>query len=252
MKQITSFSLKGFIYTLLLLFSFQAQAQEETPTPTLPDFNAVTKDGINILSFINPYENGVKLITVQRSADSNYNFATIGTVPKTGKGAAAFVDPHPMVGKNWYRIVLEFGSGIDFKSNLKSLYLDSATIAKQKLIPTSSEELQKVINQNTATESPKQIVNAVEKQAQAVTYPKSRYVYTNPFSGNINIELPDALNTNYSIEFYDPSRKKVLTIPRVNEKVIILDKRNFNQLGLYQFTIFKEHKEFEKGYVTIF
>lgn len=251
MKQIQSVSLKGFVYALLLLFSINAQAQQETPTPTLPDFNAVTKDGINILSFINPYENGVKLITVQRSADSNYNFTTIGTVPKTAKGAAAFVDPHPMVGKNWYRIVLEFSSGIDFKSNLKSLYLDSATIAKQKLIPTSSEELQKVINQSTS-ESTKQIVNTVEKQAQAVTYPKSRYVYTNPFSGNINIELPDALSTNYSIEFYDAAQKKVLTIPRVNEKMIILDKRNFNQLGLYQFTIFKERKEFEKGYITIF
>lgn len=249
MKRLRSTGLLGLLCTLLFL-STSAQAQDNAPTPVLPDFNAISKDGINILSFINPYENGVKLITVQRSADSNYNFTTIGTVPKTGKGAAAFVDPHPMVGKNWYRIVVEFASGIDFKSNLKYLSVDSAAIAKQKLIPTSSEELQKKINQ--ATETPGQIVSTVEKQAQTLSYPKSKYVYTNPFSGNINIELPDALSSNYSIEFYDAAKKKVLTIPRVNEKIIILDKRNFNQLGLYQFTIFKERQEFEKGYITIF
>lgn len=234
---------------LFLLVSTSAFAQNDGPPPTLPDFSAVTKDGINILSFTNPYESGVKIITVQRSADSNYNFTTIGTVPKITKGAAVYVDPHPLVGKNWYRIVLEFTSGIDFKSNLGMLEVDSAAIAKQKVIP-SSEELQKIVNKEG--ESSKQIIKTVEKQAEAVSYPKSRYVFTNPFSGNINIELPDALSTNYSIEFFDASKKKVLTIPRVNEKVIILDKRNFNQLGLYQFTVYKNRQEFEKGYITIF
>ncbi|RQO29750.1 hypothetical protein DBR32_14285 [Taibaiella sp. KBW10] len=239
------------ILSLVFLFvaSTNVWAQDDAPPPTLPEFNAITKDGINILSFTNPYESGVKLIAVQRSADSNYNFTTIGTVPKITKGSAVYVDPHPMVGKNWYRIVLVFSSGIDFKSNLGVLDVDSSAIARQKLMP-SSEELQKIVNQGN--ESSKQIIKTVEKQAEAVSYPKSRYVFTNPFSGNINIELPDALSARYTIDFFDASKKKVLNIPRVNEKIIILDKRNFNQLGVYQFTIYKDQKEFEKGYITIF
>ena len=217
--------------------------------PTLPEVLAITKEGINILSWNNPYEKGVKTIAVQRSADSNYNFATIGVPSKIAGGIASFVDPHPLAGKNWYRLIVTFESGIDFNSNLVLLKVDSADIARQKTLP-STAEVQKAVNQNE--EHPKDVVNEVIKEVATASLPKSRYVYTNPFSGNINIEFPDALVNSYQIDFFDVNRKKVLTIPRVNDKVVILDKRNFNALGIYQFTILKNKKEFERGYVTIY
>lgn len=228
------------------MFSGKAISQE---VPTLPDLLAITKDGINILSWNNPYDKGVKTIAVQRSADSNYNFVTIGVASKTTGGVANFVDPHPMAGKNWYRLIITFESGIDFNSTLKSISVDSADIAKQKLLPPTAE-VQNAINQNA--ESPKEVVKEVLEEVATVAIPKSRYVYTNPYSGNINIEFTDALVNSYQIDFFDVNRKKVLSIPRVNDKVVILDKRNFNTLGVYQFTIYKNKREFERGYVTIY
>ncbi|OJV54288.1 MAG: hypothetical protein BGO31_13145 [Bacteroidetes bacterium 43-16] len=231
------------------MISFFAQAQQEMSTPPLPDFNLVTKDGFNIITFYNAYESGVKVITVQRSADSNVNFTTIGTVASTKKGNAVFVDTRPMVGKNWYQVTMEFNSGVDFKSNLRSIMVDSAMIAQQKPL-ISTEDLQKAANK--ALEESKPIEKVVESQAKELSFPKSRYVFSNPFTGNINIELNDAITTSYKLEFFDSNKKKVLSIPRINEKVVILDKRNFNQLGLYSFKLYKNGTIFEEGFISIY
>ncbi len=231
------------------MISFFARAQETMMAPPLPDFNVVTKDGFNIITFYNSYENGVKVITVQRSSDSNVNFTTIGTVASTKKGNAVFVDTRPMVGKNWYQVTMEFNSGVDFKSNLRSIIVDSAMIAQQKPL-VSTEDLQKAANKALAESKP--IEKVVESQAKELSFPKSRYVFSNPFTGDINIELNDALNTSYKLEFFDSNKKKILSIPRINEKVVILDKRNFNQMGLYSFKLYKNGTIFEEGFVSIY
>lgn len=231
------------------IISFFARAQEVPVAPPLPDFNVVTKEGFNIITFYNSYENGVKVITVQRSADSNVNFTTIGTVPSTKKGNAVFVDTRPMVGKNWYQVTMEFSSGVDFKSNLRSIIVDSAMIAQQKPI-VSTEDLQKAANKALAESKP--VEQVVEARAKELSFPKSRYVFSNPFTGDINIELSDALNTGYKLEFFDSNKKKIMTIPRINEKIVILDKRNFNQMGLYSFKLYKNGTLFEEGFVSIY
>lgn len=244
------FNLIKFIIAIcsFLVSPFISNAQSEQ-YPPLPDFVIENKEGFNIITFFNTYENGVKQITIQRSADSNVNFTTIGRVPQTKKGNAAFVDAHPLLGKNWYQVTMEFTSGIDFKSNLKSFIVDSAMLSQQKIV-TQQEVLQEVANK--AAEQSKSVVNAVETQVQEVKIPKSKYVFTNPFNGNINIELYDAYTKSYKIEFYDSNKKKVFTIPRVNEKIIILDKRNFNQNGIYSFKIITNGTIFEEGFISIF
>lgn len=233
-----------------LLISGLSAAQEATVAlPALPDFNLENKDGFNVISFYNNYENGVKAITVLRSSDSIVNFTTIGTIPQQKKGSAVFIDPRPLVGKNWYQVRMEFTSGVDFKSNLRSIEIDSATIAKQKPI-ASTEELQKAANK--ALEDAKPIEAVVAAQTQQLSYTQSRYVYTNPFSGNIMIELADALTTNYKLEFFDAQKKRVLFVPRVNKNVVILDKRNFNENGLYSFKLYKNSVLLEEGFVSIY
>jgi hypothetical protein len=239
------------LITLAVILSFELNYAQEANVilPALPDFNLENKDGYNIISFYNNYENGVKAITVLRSSDSIVNFTTIGTIPQQKKGSAVFIDPRPMVGKNWYIVRMEFTSGVDFKSNLRSIEVDSATIALQKPI-ASTEELQKAANK--ALEDAKPIEAVVAAQTQQLSYPKSRYVYTNPFSGNIMIELSDALTANYKLEFYDNQKKRVVFVPRVNKNMVILDKRNFNENGLYSFKLYKNNVLFEEGFVSIY
>lgn len=212
--------------------------------PVLPEIAVTTQGGISILSWTNPYESGLKSIAVQRSADSNYNFTTIGYVPNLKKGVQSFVDAHPMPGKNWYRLIILFVSDMDWKSNLANVTVDSAAIANRAPLPPT-DSLQKIISQSGGS-------TAAINDLNTVSYPKSQYVFTNPFTGNINIEIQDALKESYTLVFYDQKDKEVLTIPRINDKVVILDKRNFQTNGLFKFKLFKNKVEFDKGFVTIY
>ena len=224
----------------MLLLGYQ---QVINAQPTLPEIATVTQGGITVLSWTNPYESGVKSISVQRSADSNYNFTTIGYVKEMRKGVQSFVDAHPMVGKNWYRLIVIFNSDMEWKSSLGNVVVDSAAIANRQPLPPG-DSLQKLITASGNT--------AVLNTLNTVSYPKSQYVFTNPFTGNINIEIQDALKENYHLIFYDQADKQVLFIPRINDKVVILDKRNFQSLGLFKFKLFKNKEEFDKGFVTIY
>lgn len=233
--------LKQIAVILVLLCSFNEVSFAQ---PDLPAISAVTQNGIAVLSWNNPYESGLKSITVQRSADSNYNFATLGYVTNLKKGVQSFVDAHPMVGKNWYRLVIVFTSDMDWKSNLGKVIVDSAAIANRKPLPPS-DSLQKLVSQSGGNVA---AINSVN----TVSYPKSQYVFTNPFTGNVNIEITDALRESYQLIFYDQNDKEILKVPRINDKIVILDKRNFQTTGLFKFKLFKNKMEFDKGYVTIY
>jgi hypothetical protein len=211
--------------------------------PDLPAIATITQGGLTVISWNNPYESGLKSIAVQRSADSNYNFTTLGYVTNLKKGVQSFVDAHPMPGKNWYRLIILFSSDMEWKSNLGTVTVDSAAIANRKPLPPS-DSLQKLISQSGNTSA----INSLN----TVSYPKSQYVFTNPFTGNINIEIADVFKNSYSLIFYDQNDKEVLKIPRINDKVVILDKRNFQKIGLFKFKLFKNKEEFDKGYITIY
>lgn len=233
------FNNKSLAFLLVLLASsFFAKAQS-----TLPDFDVSTKDGINILSWISPYATGVKEVTIQRSDDSTHNFINIGTITNFKSTKQDFVDIHPLFGENYYRVILTFNSDIKWISNISKIAMDSLSLANQKIIP-SNDSIQKIIEETGNTN--------VLNNLNTISYPKSRYVFTNPFTGNINIEIPDAVDNNYSLIFYDQNEKKVLEVPSVLENIVILDKRNFQSTGIFKFKLFKNKKEFEKGVVTIY
>ena len=233
------FNKKSLSYFIVLFTcSFLAKAQS-----TLPEIDILTKDGINIISWISPYKAGVKSIAVQRSADSITNFGTIGMVSNLKSTKQDYVDAHPLLGPNYYRVILTFNSDIEWISNISNIEMDSASIANQKIIP-SNEAIQKIIEETGSTK--------VLENLSTISYPKSRYVFTNPFTGNINIEIPDATQNTYTLVFYDDNEKKVLEILSILEEVIILDKRNFQSLGIFKFKLFKNKQEFEKGVITIY
>lgn len=89
-------------------------------------------------------------------------------------------------------------------------------------------------------------------EINSYTYVKSEYVFTNPFTGHINMELPDIKKHKYSIQFFDDKDKKVLELLKVSESPLILDKRNFQKKGLYRFELMKNKEKLETGYITIY
>ncbi|HET8572508.1 MAG TPA: hypothetical protein VFL76_01440 [Edaphocola sp.] len=216
--------------------------------PQLPEVGALTKDGINVLSWINPYKSGVSSVSIERSADSTFNYQTIGVLKNISETAQSYIDTRPMLGDNWYRVVVLFTSGTDWKSNVVKLHLDSADVANRKPLPPG-DSLQKLIDKMPPAGSPEQAVNNINTNA---VYPKSKYVFTNPFTGNIDIDLADASENDYSLYFYDEQGKEALFIPRINDTAVILDRRNFQKPGVFKFKLLKNKEEFATGYVAVY
>lgn len=219
---------------------------------------AVTQKGVNILSWSCQYD-GIKSIAVQRSADSTYNFTTIGYVKNLKKGPQAFIDGHPNPGKNWYRLYIVFASDLTWFSNRTNLFVDSAQLLQQQVMP-SNDSLQrlasKVIFNDTAGSAITQPLLSLTipdaSGLDAYAYIKSQFVFTNPFTGHVNVELKDARSGQYELSFYDTKQKRVLELPRVMENEVIIDKRNFQRKGIYRFILKKEGNRVEEGYITIY
>lgn len=232
-------------FFMLLLFSINVSKAQ--PAPTLPEIEAITKNGINLLRWVNPYTNGVQSVSIQRSSDSVADFGTIGLFEDVKNPNQAFIDSRPQLGKNWYHVVVLFTSGASWVSNNVLLKLDSSQIASRKPLPLN-DSLQKIVAK-LPTIAPEKVVEDVNQQA---AYPKSKYVYTDQFNGNIDISLPDADANDYKLSFYNQSGQEVLTIPRINDTAVILDKRNFQTTGLFHFKLLKNKEKFAEGTVTIY
>ncbi|XZF14054.1 hypothetical protein ACTHGU_19930 [Chitinophagaceae bacterium MMS25-I14] len=270
--------MRRLLALFLILFAFSSQAQ-----PLMPDMIGVTQGGMNILTWTSQYD-GIKSIAMQRSQDSIHNFATVGYVKDLKKGPQAFIDGHPIPGKNWYRLYIVFNSDLTWYSNTYKLFVDSAQLLQHKSIPPN-DSLQKYANKvktvgeiipntpiitpgtttNNTTGGTTTTANSGNKPAAPVikvpdigtvadpyTYIKSQYVFTNPFTGHVNIEIPEARKHFYSIRFFDQKNKQVLEVPQIREPAVIIDKRNFQHKGLYKFELTKDKEKLETGYITIY
>jgi hypothetical protein len=232
----------------------------------LPDILGATDNGINLLSWNCQYE-GVKSIAVQRSSDSVFNFVSIGYVKNLKKGAQAYIDGHPMPGNNWYRLYIVFNSDLTWYSNRYKLFVDSAAILNQTVLPPN-DSLQKLANNIkvdigtttvvTTADSLRAIVNKLKisipnpEEVNPFTYIRSQFVFTNPFTGHVNMELPDVKKYHYSIQFFDQNNKRILEVDHVTESPVIIDKRNFQKKGLFKFELMKGKEKLEMGYITIY
>lgn len=232
--------------------------------PQLPDVVGITQKGINILSWTAQYD-GIKSIAVQRSSDSFFNFTTIGYVKNLKKGPQGFIDGHPLPGKNWYRLYIAFNSDLTWYSNRFKIMVDSAQLRTQLVLP-SNDSLQKLVPKLVAALGSVKIDSLTGKpitkvtvpvlgeisNSEAVQYIKSQYIFTNPFTGHVNVELPEVRRHVYSIRFFDSENRQIMEIPRVSESSVIIDKRNFPKKGLYKFELQRNKEQFESGYITIY
>ena len=233
--------MKSFQYILIFIF---IQKVAFAQAPQLPAMSIVTEKAKNILSWTNQYD-GVKTIAVQRSTDSVKNFITIGVINAPKKGEMNYTDDRPLPGKNNYRLSIGFVGDLEWYSNVYKVILDSTTIAQSILgsIETGSTNSKTNYNVNTVNSNP---------TITDFYYTPSSRIFTNPYTGHININLEDALSKRYTIRFYDPEKEEVLRISRVIKPNLILDKNNFNARGTYQFKLFDGAALIETGFVTIY
>lgn len=265
---------------ILILLVLAAATERTIAQPILPELTGATDKGINVISWTCQYD-GLKSISVQRSSDSVFNYVTVGYVKNLKKGPQAFIDGHPAPGDNWYRLYIVFNSDLTWYSNRFKLSVDSAAIIAKGVLPPN-DSLQKlasrvrmdsmvvkrgnivVRNENgiepytvdsLMADVPKLLLSVSipePEEIDAYSYIKSQYVFTNPFTGHVNLEIPDVKQHHYSVRFLNSDNKEVLDIQRVTEPKIIIDKRNFQKTGLYKFELRKDRDKLESGYITIY
>jgi hypothetical protein len=262
-------------FALLLLLAVKTNAQ-----PILPEMTGATDKGINVLSWICQYD-GIKSIAVQRSSDSIFNYVTVGYVKNLKKGPQAFIDGHPAPGANWYRLYIVFNSDLTWNSNRFRLDVDSAAIIAKGVLPPN-DSLQKLaarVKVDSTIVKRGNIVTTIDSGSKAYTvdslmadvpkllisisipdpdeidaysYLKSQYVFTNPFTGHVTLDIPNAAKHHYSVTFFNNENKQIMEIPKVTAPQVIIDKRNFQKKGLYKFELREDRKKLESGYITIY
>ena len=122
---------------------------------------------------------------------------------------------------------------------------DTSAQSKTAIITNDSVTMAKVHHITLALDNNSDEVNPY-------SYIKSQHVFTNPLTGHVNLELPEAKGHFYSIKFYDASENLIMEVPRITHSKIIIDKRNFQKKGIFKFELRKDNAQFETGYVTIY
>jgi len=230
--------MRPLLYIILFssIYSLSSFAQQRTQLPNV----AITQNkNTVILKWFCQYE-GVHAISVERSLDSGENYQRIGEPNTILKGEQQFLDTHPVCGSNWYRVQLEFNSGLLWNSQIAKIYMDSSQYyfnKVEKSTPTSSL----VVASDTNIDN-----------IDAYSYFKSLYINTLPYNGHIQVTLNDGDIHNYTIKFMDQNEHLIFTVDGIKEKNYSIDKRNFPHKGVYKFQLYKNKEVLEIGYVTIF
>ena len=240
-----------------IIFSILFISETKAQVPLLPDISAGTEQAINFITWNCQYD-GVKSIAVQRSNDSIYNYVTIGYVKNVKQGIQAYIDGHPLPGRNYYRLYIAFDSDLTWYSNRLRVNVDSTELLTQNMVLPQNDSLQKFISNTDANNPLKAILQKValtssyENDPNGFSYIKSQYIFTNPLTGHVNMELPDFMGQKYNVRFFDYNNKVILEVPRVMASPAIIDKRNFQKKGMYKFILKRNNTTLETGYITIY
>jgi hypothetical protein len=217
---------------LLLCVATWASAQ-------FPDINVVQVRGRNFVTFKNQYDK-LQRIEIQRSNDSTKGYVTIGVINNPKKGDGTYADERPMLGRNHYQLRIVFSEDMDWYSKRKSVTVDSANITT-----AATTEMPR------ADEVAPPVASPGEAVVPEFAFAASTRVFTNSYTGHINIELEGTLEKRYSLVFYDYKDNEAVRIDRVSKDRVILDKHNFNGTGVYRFVLKESGNQVETGYVRI-
>ena len=101
---------------IILLLLLIATALPIAAQPQLPDIaGSIDKGQVSLIW--NCQFSGIKSILVRRSWDSVEAYTVIGNVKQTKKGIQVFTDKKPLDGKNYYKLLITFASGLKWSSN---------------------------------------------------------------------------------------------------------------------------------------
>ena len=225
-----------FIFFSIHFIVYTSTAQQRIQLPNVAI--AQNKNTVELKWFCQ-YE-GVHAISVERSLDSGENYERIGEPNTIIKGEQVFTDTHPVCGSNWYRVQLEFNSGLLWNSHIAKIYMDSSQYFFNKV-----EKANSITNLTVVSDTNIENIDAY-------SYFKSLYINTIPASGHVLVTIQDGDIHNYTIKFLDQNEHFLFQVDGIREKSYSIDKRNFPHKGVYKFQLYKNKEVLEIGYVSVF
>ncbi len=248
------------VLCVLCLLLLLGNYRRSTAQSVLPGINAAVDSGRVKLRWICQYD-GVKSITVKRSVDSNYNFATIGNVKIVAKGEQYFIDYAPATGVGYYKLSIVFNSGLSWSSNTCKVAVDKSKLLQHTTTtvggpPTSDGNRSEITSDGIVNMLPAHYsfrVSYPDLDMNDASFIIPKFVATHKVFGHVVIKVPvmDFKQYRYSIRFFDLKGCSVADIPHLKLPEVIIDKRNFGRSGNYKFVLRRDGILLESGYVKV-
>ncbi len=245
-----AFTLRFMVTMVLPLFCAFGSAGQ----PQLPGISCATGAGRVDIAWQCQYD-GVKQIIVNRSFDSLGRFDRVGRLVAPEKGVQHYLDTDIRSGSRYYKLAIEFNSGLVWQSNVCRMYVDTLC-GKQACTNEAvkvNDTVRQIVNNQLNAYSLKRIV--LPRPVDNITEP----LFVNPIhvgvqknTGHVFVKLSPTVNSErYSVDFYDMKGFTLLSIADLRVDYVLIEKRNFQHRGAYKFVLKREGSELESGYITV-
>lgn len=222
--------------------------------PMLPGMNCKCDGGRVDVAWQCQYD-GVKQIAVNRSFDSSGRFDRIGRLESPAKGVQHYFDTDRRTGPRYYKLVIEFNSGLVWQSNVCRMVVDTECVltvsgSGKMMVQDSAGS---AANNKLSVLSLKHIV--LPRPIDNITEPlfvTPIHVGVQKNTGHVFVKLSTSISRErHTIDFYDKEGSKVVSIPDIAVDYILIEKRNFQHKGVYKFVLKRAGSELETGYITV-
>lgn len=212
-------------------------------TTILPDITtsfSLTEGAL--IKWFNQYD-FIRSIAVQKSDNKDVNFKTIAYLEDNKKGVGQYFDQNINYGTSYYRLLIVFGTDMNWYSNVSALTIDSSSFIQfyEKKGQTADFSNAYGIDSNSSS-------NFTNGNFS------SNKVYYDLYDQQIHVNLHQDWNTKsqYSLVVKDPrTNRQLAKINKLPQSKFILDPKNFNEKGMLQFELYKDKVILEQGYINI-
>lgn len=190
---------------------------------TLPAFSVVNKGNDHIIvSWVNPYLDTIRQLSIQRSYDSLKNFKSILTLPDPTAPQNGYADAQAPSPRMFYRLYILLDNGRYIFSKPKRPVIDTTAGSNPEFAQKDKNVL---------------LPSNIPGQIKPESFIPSRYVFTDKY-GNVKVVLPDAASKKYSIKFLEEDGRVIFELKEIKDSILTLDKTNFIHAGWFRFDLY--------------
>jgi len=265
---------------VLLMLIFSAFMITVNGQSTLPDFQVIQRNGVNIISWNNEIKEITQLI-IQRSVDSLTGFRSIVSMPDPTTLTNGFVDRKSGSKLFFYRIfyVMPGGRYVFTESQKPKVEIPPPVIQPAiKKQPTPNPAPVIVTTDPTITKKEVQVI--IKKQPDTAvsrlslvyqkiglsqynwrtitilpktenilnddTFVLSSLIYTNG-EGNLIISLPDAPKNRFTLRVFREDKSLLFEMKHIRENQLLIDRSNFHNSGWFRYELREGERIREKN-----